>query len=446
MFKITIQLLMSLLAMFILSPIFAVTVISHSQAEKSGLMDQRIDVDFGEKMFEDRRFYAPLLAMDALLPKGRAKTSTTKGFNKTIIKDILYSAAAITSQTAGQEGNEVTITLAAHDKNNVIVNQIIQLGFTPEDDTTYTNEVIVSDKTAVSTTIKVKATDTTKLVGIASGNNAPSGTMLNCLATRFAQNTGSVEPVGFEPTPFENYVQEIRWPYEYSYIAAKENLYKGSFTSKDATLRAEKDREAKEYILAFTDKSILMQGEGIREKSTETSEVDFGQMRGLIHWIKEEGSPAAMGYSSTAWTNDKFDEWAYELGHPDLMEMPRLVLCNRAGKTMLSKRKTNNPAWTWEKVPIDTYGIPGVRTYVDDYVEFEVKVHPSIDRVYNQKDQPFFLAITPAMFEIKYMTDWMLRANIQDPDKTGYKSEYYAALTSRLYNAHTAYHGVLYPF
>lgn len=446
MLKLMFQLFISLLALFISRPVFAVDVISYSQATKSGLINQRIDVDYGEKLFANRRFYAPLLAIDSLLPKGRAKTTTTKGFNKTIIKDILYTTAAVASQTTGQEGNELTLTLAAGDKNNVIVNQIIQLGITPTDDATYTNEVIVTDKTAVATTIKVKATNTDLLIGIESGTNIPASTMLNCMATRFNQNSKSVEPVGFEPTPFENYVQEVRWPYEYSMIAAKENLYKGSFTTKDGSLRAEKDREAKEYILAFTDKSILMQGAGIREKSSESSEVDFGQMRGLIHWIKEEGSPASMGYARNAWINDDFDNWCYELGHPDLEEKPRLVLTNRAGKSMLSKRKTNHPAWTWEKVPIDVFGIPGVNTYVDDYVEFQVKVHPAIDRVYNQKDQPFFLAITPEMFEIKYMTDWMLRANIQDPDKTGYKSEYYAALTSRLYNAHTAYHGVLYPY
>lgn len=448
-FKITkaIHLFFTLIAMFSFGTAFGVDIISHSQAEKSGLMDARINIGYGKKLFANRRFYAPLMSMESLMPKGRANTSTVGGYNKTIIKDILYMAAAVNSQTAGQEGNAVTLTLAAHDKNNLVEQQVIQLGFDPTDDTVYTNEVIVTEKdTGNALTIEVKATNTALLVGIESGTQMPADTMMNCLATRFNQNTGSVDPVGFEPVKFHNYIQEIRWPYEYSMIAAKENLYAGSFESKDGELRAEKDREAKENILAFTDKSILFQGEGIRTKSTETSSTDFGQFRGLIHWIKNDGSPAAMGYATGSWTDATFEAWTWELGHPDLEEKKKIVLCNRAGKSWLSKRKTNNPAWSWEKVPLNVYGISGVNEYIDDYVNFDVKVHPAIDRVFNTKDNPFFLAISIDMFEIEYMYDWMLRANIQANDVTGYKSEYYAALTTRLYNSHTAYHGVLYNY
>jgi hypothetical protein len=60
-------------------------------------------------------------------------------------------------------------------------------------------------------------------------------------------------------------------------------------------------------------------------------------------------------------------------------------------------------------------------------------------------DKPMFVALTPAMMEIDYMIDFMLRANIQDNDVRGYKSEYYVACTNRMYNLNTPYWGIVEP-
>jgi len=418
--------------------------VSHDKAVTSGIFGQYIQVDYGDKMFVNRRLRSPIMNIDRLLPKGRAGTSTVRGFNKVIIKVILYSAAAFTTQSTA--GAELEITLAAGDKNNVIENQIIDLDFEPANATTHTSEVIVSDKdTGNPLTIKVKATNELLKIGIAGTDEVPSGTLMNCLGTRFKQNSGSVDPVSHFGDKFENYIQEFKWPYEYSWIAGKENLY-APIQNKEHGIRKALDADAKEALLAFIEKSMLFQLKGLKKDGTSNSQdgVEWGQAQGMLYSIRTGGSPAVHTYST--WGMAKWEAWEWDYSDSDKDEtFKSQIWCNRAFRKWLTDEKTTHAGWTWEKVPENVYGLPGMDYVETDAAKFELKVHPALNRRYPAMDKPMFVALTPAMMEIDYIIDFMLRANIQANEVTGYKSEYYAALTNRMYNLATPYWGICEP-
>jgi hypothetical protein len=422
---------------------------SWDKAIQTGVFNQMINVDVGENIFPNRRFRSPIVSIDRLLGKERTGTSTMRGFDKVIIKDILYLPNATDSQTAGQEGEELTLTLNAGDKNNLIEKQVIELDFQPTDENVYTNEVKVSDKVPASaTTIKVVATDPTLLIGIESGTPIPAGTLMNILGPMFEEFSDVVEPVSFFPKPFENYVQEFAWSYKYSFLAGKQNLY-GPIQSKEGELRKQVDADAKDALLGFIEKSIIFNGKPKKKEilnSTDTFN-QYGMVGGLIWSIRHSASPAVVT-NYGVWSYSKWEEFEWKFSDVDKDEAyTPFIWCNRAFRKWLTDRKSkDNQAWTWEKVPDDIYGIPGVRYVETDQAKFELAVHPAIHRRWPNMDEPAFIAVTPAMLFIDTMEglDFQLRANLPTT-KRGYISEYYAVMGARYYNLNTAYHGVCLP-
>lgn len=461
--KIIFKLLFQLFCLFSGELVFAETgtgltmvegLTSYDSAVNTGVFNQMININIGNHMFTNRRLRSPILSIDRLLGEERTGTQTMRGFDKVIIKDILYLPNATTSQVGGEEGDELTLTLTAGDKNNIIEKQIIELDFEPNDDTVYTNEVIVSDKVVGSaTTVKVKASGyqsdgtTALLIGIASGTPIPALTLMNCLGPRFEEFSDVVEPVSFYPKPFENYAQEFAWPYKYSFMAGKQNLY-GPIVNKFGALRKQLDADAKETLLSFIEKSLIFNGKPKKteiKESTDTTQ--YGQVGGLIWSIKNSSSPAVKtGYGT--WGTSVWENWEWKFSDVDKDPMYRpMIWCNRAFEKWLRDQKSMlHASWTWESVPQDTYGIPMIKYVETDQAKFELGIHPAIHRRWPQMDKPAFLAVTPAMLFTKPMEglDFMLRANLPTT-KRGYISEYYGVLGAQWYNLNTPYHGVCLP-
>jgi len=420
---------------------------SYDKAVDTGVFNMMINVDVGEHIFTNRRLRSPIVSIDRMLGRERSGTQTMRGFDKVIIKDILFLPNATTSQTSSP-GAELTLTLSGTDKNNLTERQVIELDFSPTDNTVYTNEVLVSDKLPNSLTdIKVIATDATLLIGVESGTPIPANTLMNCLGPRFDEFSDVVEPVSFYPKPFENYAQEFAWSYKYSFMAGKQNLY-GPIKNKYGELRKQLDADAKETLLALVEKSLIFNGKPKKKEVLQSTDtVQFGQVGGLIWSIRNSLSPAVTtnygtwGYS--VWENW---EWLFSDVDKDPAFKP-MIWGNRAMEKWLRDEKAiDHPSWTWESVPEDTYGIPFVKYIETDQAKFEFAIHPAIHRRWPAMDKPAFIAITPAMLFIDYIEglDFQLRANLPTT-KRGHISEYYVALGARWYNLNTAYHGVCLP-
>lgn len=417
-------------------PVFG-NLVSYGDSVKTGVFDQMINVDFQDEIYSNKKLYQPFYYLIDMISDEGAKSSTVKGFDETKFKDILYTNANFTSQSTGSEGNALTVTLTANEKNNLIVNQTIEFDFTP--DSTHTNIVYVYDKNVSdTTTIQVKSMDPALLIGTADGVAVASGTLMNCNAAVFEQNSGSVKPVSTFPSTIENYQQEMKWPYEYSNIAAKENLY------TKGTLRNKLDDDAKKYFSRLREKSLLFNGKKYKKSiAASTDTVEKGYAQGVIYWVRTGGGPAVKTYST--WGTGVFDDWQYKLFDPELEDPAgrRMLFCNKAFRKFFTDTKTARPGWV--ETAEDTYGLSGIKTIETDGGVFDVMVHPLINARFPEMDKPVGLAVYLPHIQLKEMEPMYLAANIQNNDVTGKKSEYRGTTSWLVHNASTAYHGWIAP-
>lgn len=420
---------------------YAGNLISYDDAITSGVFGQLINIDIGDRIFDNKVVFAPMYYLLNQFTKDQALTSVVRGYDRIVQKDILFTAAAFTSQATAGEALTLTLnaTGTAYDKNNLIERQIIELDFTPGSG--YTNEVYVYSKNNTdTTTISVKSTNPSLKIGTGSGEEVAANTLMNCLGTFFAQKTGSVEPISFFPTLIENVYQYFKTPYSLDEVAMKERLFvKG-------TLRDMQDTDAQQAHLNLIEKSFLFQGEAYRHDTHYSPTIDrtqVGKMRGLIYWLKNGGSDTAQGYET--WSIDEFDDWQWKIFDPELGDVngKRLLIANKATRKFFTDLKTAKQGV--ELAPNDTYGIPGITTIYTDSGQFDLFVHPKISARYNDPQKPFMMALTPTMITINPLIDTYLANGIQANDNTELKAEYRTAMTYKLHNAATPYHGILYP-
>lgn len=412
-------------------------LVSYGDAVKTGVFDQIINIDYQDEIYANKKLYQPLYYLIDMASDEGAGSSTVKGYDETKFKDILNTSANFTSQTTGQEGNALVLTMAANEKNNLIVNQAIEIDCTP--DATHTNIVYVYDKvTSDTTTIQVKAVDPTLLIGTTNSTVVASGTVLNTLASVFEQNSGSVKPISTFPTTIENYQQEMKFPYEYSNVAAKENLY------TKGTLRNKLDDDAKKFFSRLREKALLFNGRKYKKSvASSTDTVEKGYAQGIIYWVRTGGGPAVKTYST--WSLNVFDDWQYKLFDPELDDpaQRRMLLVNKAFRKFFTDTKTTRQGWVETKE--ETYGLEGIKTIETDGGVFDVMVHPLINARWPDKDKPVGLAVYLPHLHLKEMEHMYLAANIQNNDVTGKKSEYRCTTSWLLNNAGTAYHGWIAP-
>lgn len=417
-------------------------IVAWSEAVKSGVFKQMIKIDYSKKIWDNKARYMPAQSILNKFKKRQASSTITFGWDRKVMKDIVYTGASFTSQAAVAELN---LELAEGDINHVLQEQNLMLGFTPTDTENYTNDVFISSKTVSGNVaaVKVKPVDPTKKIGIASGVTVPTGTVVNVLGTIFNQYSGSVSPIAFFPTKVTNYQQYFKFPYEYDETAAKEDLY------VDGTLKNMLDKDAQFAILLQREKALLFNGKKYKKDAIVSDKTQRAKMQGLIYSIlygDDLGnvSPAVVGYN-TAFTMDKFEEFQFNLFDPELGDpyMKRLVFGNKAARKKFTDMK-NSMQSVREITPNKSYGALPVDTIYTDAGVIDLVVHPRIAARYPEMDKPFMLALTPPMVEMVEMTPTYLAANIQNPDVTGFKSEYRSQFTAIYNNIGTPYFGLLY--
>lgn len=414
-------------------------IISWDKAVKTGIFKQQIKIDYKTKIWDNKAPYVPALSIFKKFSKRAAKSTIIYGWDRTVVKDILTIPGETTSNTST---GTLDIELTAGDKNNLLVNQNLQLCYTPGSG--YTNDVYVVSKDVSGhvNQITVAAIDPTLKIGVGSGTPIPANTMINCLGTYFEEYSGSVKPISQYPRKVTNYMQFFKSPYEYSETAANVDLY------TDGTLRNELDKQAQIHLMIQMEKAILMNGKKYGHDATTSDETQNSKMQGILYSIfhgDDYGnvSPANHGYSGD-FSIDEFDAFQFPLFDSELGDVfgKRFVLCNKAARKFFTDLKTAKPAV--ELAPNDTYGIKGITKVITDAGELDVFVHPKIDKRFPDMDKPFMAALTLPMIEIEELIPTYLAANIQATDVTGYKSEYRNQSSVIVNQVGSPYFGMLY--
>lgn len=418
--------------------------LTYDDATTTGIRDNQVNVQYDDRIYDDRQLKGRLLYLIDMMSSSEAKTSIQRAFDRTMLKDII--SLAVSKDSSVTAGEEIEINIGANKKDNVIEHQLLEFGFIPTG-SGYTNMGIVSDKaTSNTSTIKIKPYDPAKKFGIAAGQAVPADTIISIIATANQAWQGSPDPISAQPRVIENYVQIMRSPYAYDDIVAKENLY------TKGTIKADLDAMAKDFMLLYGEKMLLSESPGYYKKTarlgSSDDKVQLGIMRGLVHMLKYGDitngivSPAVKSY--TTWDYNVFDNWQWALFDPDLDDIAevRLLVCNKAMRKFFTDLIQQKRAY-WE--PTDAYGMKGIRTIYTDAGQFDLMVHPRVHARYPDMDKPFGMALTLPFIEYKPMIKPYLAANIQPVDYMGKKSEYRWAWTFLLHNIGTAYHGIVYP-
>jgi hypothetical protein len=442
--------------------------ISYEGATTTGVYGpQQIQVTYDKKIYDNKEKFAPIHSLLQKLKYKQLESDEVRGFDKKRIKTVHVTTASFASQIPSEAGGEVILTLAVDEKNNMIKNQHIQLLYNADlshHGELYTRDVYVSDKVSTTrTTIKVKAINPELLIGVGytgtdskNGDTVASGIVMNCLSAIFGPATRSVTSVSWHPFVINNFVTYSKWPYEGDNTEKRMKLF-----TEPKTKKMEKNEDAQSAFLELKDKEIIWGGNEYVHKveySSDPNVIPLGPSevmvkgKGLEYWLLNGGGPAIKAYENDI-RDDAFytalEYWLWSLYDPGLSDQAkrRLGVCNQAFVRYLTQLKVRHPGIKIEDN--DKIGIPGVRTiHLDAMVgtaTMDMIVHRSISELYNNRYQPYCMALTWPMIQPYVLEPDSLFTNIQETDFTGYKDEFRGTWSYLLHNAATPYHGLFYP-
>lgn len=419
---------------FGLDPAAPAGLTSYSDAVKTGVFAQQINIDYGDRIYDDIYLNTQFLYLLDMMQGSEAKTSTTRGFDRTMPTFVCKTSLAVSPQSDASVAHLFTLS-SALEKNNMTVRTTVELGITVTD-SAYTKYAYVSVKEGLGATeVKLLPIDPTKKIGANANDLIPAGTIVNVIGSWFDDYSGSVKPVSYFPTVIENYIQNFKDPYEYSDAAAKQTLY------TKGTVRNQRDEDARLSHNIKLQKAVLFNGPSYKKSISQQTDTDeIGYMEGIIYKILNN-SPNVKAYSN--FSDDVWDEFEYNIFNPQIRSeyQFRFLVCNRALRRWFTNKKKAR-GWEMQDIPEDTYGLKGIKRITCDNGEFEIFVDPDIDARYNTKDHPFGLPLTLPEIEIKKQFPTYLAANIQPVDYTGKKSEYRTSMTVLVHQP--SHHGLLY--
>lgn len=404
------------------------TFIPYDQAVKTGIISQRVDIDYGPKIYKDRVNVSPMLYIMDNMRSRPAKTTTIKGFEQRSYKRTVTATSAIVPAGSVNTANTLaTVSLSADDVKSVQVNSTFEIMFSGSITGNYTKYVYVYDK-PTTTTIRLLPIDSTKAVRSAAGTDFPSGSKLWRTGSMFGQNDRSVDGVSTHVNVIENYTQIFRNPYELSESAKLENLY------ANETERNRLMEEARYEHLLGIESALLFNGPKVLNTQTSSSSVQRGYLEGIYYTITQNSGNHTT-YSDPVDIMDAFDDWQYGLFSPRIIDgnqFKRFLLCNKAMRKHFHNIKEQKPGI--EIGPNGTYGIPGIDTIrMDNGYEFDAYLHPMIDERYPDEDKPFGMALHLAYMEFRPYRRTKLNANIQYNDQDGIKDEFKGEYTYLMY-------------
>ena len=411
-------------------------IISYDSAVKSGIVDERVDIDYGNKIYKDRKGIAPLLYLTNTLSSRPARTTKIRGFEQRSPSRFVTPLANF-----GANASTCTVKVSAEDYRSIQKYMTFNIHMTagsvdPDHCTTsvYVDGKAISGSDYVLTlnaiTFKPDGVTRAKIARDNSGTQfAAATTKLFRTGTLFGQNDRSVDPATHIPNVIENYTQIFRNHYELSDSVAMENMY------ANETERNRLMEEARFEHLLGLEAALLFNGKGTLDTQTLNSSLQRGYMQGLEYTLTQEGAVNYTTYSDPNDFADAFDDWQYKLFSPKIIDgnqYKRLLLCNKAMRKHFSDLKLQKPGI--EIGANGIYGIDGIDTIkMDNGFSFDAILHPLVDEKYPDSDKPYGMALHLAYIEGRPYRNTRLKANIQYPDQDGAKDEFITEWTYLLY-------------
>lgn len=409
------------------------TTIALEDAVKSGIVNERVDIEVDTKIYKDRETEAPMTYLIETLKSRPTTTPSVVGFEQRAKPDVVTINGAISAPSVGAG---ISVTLVAGQRKFISINDTVEFQYTPDTANAFTAHGWVTAKSSgdanVMTVVPVQATK--KLAKNSGG--IPDGTRIIITGNMYNQHSKSVTPTHILTNKVTNVTQIIRTGFELSRTAGKQRMFGESERSRN--------KHAKQLEhLASAEKTLL--GNGAMEiiEQTQDNSIQRGYMAGLKYQIANN-SDKNLQYSNPDEFLDAFDQWETKLFNRQIIDgvqRRRFALVNTATSNFFTWLKRERPGVDIEDNK--SFGIDGVQTIKTGNGKIDFYVHPYWDLKYNDAKKPFLMATHLAYIEHRPFQKTILRANIQDNDLDGTKDEWLTEFTYTLYLPEL--HGILEP-
>lgn len=420
---------------------FARDFVGFTDAVKTGIISERIDVDYSKMLYKDKPSVGGIFTILNELRKrsSQALSSTVKGFEQKEAPDILITNGAVNPATVA--GAAVVFTLASTPKfiNACHVDQTMQLLINVT--AGYTADCKVTAVNTATNELTLAPINPALLLGkglVGTYGAIPSGTRMMITGNANAENTGANSQPTVLPTPVSNELQTIRDNYDLSFETSKQRMY--GENERTRLMESCKYRHMKNLP-----KTTLFNGPAVNIAQSTSSSTQIRYAAGIESQILTH-STKNVTYTNTADFYDAFDLFQFGIFDPMLVDggqWVRFLGCNKAMRKFFTELKKDKPGIkiTDHDGYNTEFGISGVEKVKTDAGTFHLYVDPLIQQKYPNIDEPYGMALHLNYVEIKMMQDTMLRANIQNNDVLGMKDEFVTIFSNLLYLADL--HGII---
>jgi hypothetical protein len=422
-----------------LNPIGPQNTLTYDAAMQTSIGEGSTKIQYDDRIYDDIWETAGFLMILDMMRNTDATSTVTRSFERTLPRFVNNISGAVAAQTDAATPLKIAFA-SALEKAAVMVGTVLELGYSAG--AGYTKYAYVSDKTTGCNSVQVlilpiQTPGGSEKIGANSVDGIPDGIKVTVGATRRGAAEGAVDPTEFLPEVVENYMQFSGTPYSITNQADKARLYTPGGWKNDL----EKQARMKHFITMKN--TVLLNGPKRYDKVSDggvTGAIgDRGYMQGLINWILTNA-----GDKNKLYTNFSVDgvvDWSNSLFDSSISDkyMNRFVLCNTAWATAIWKEKMAR-GFELSKIPIDTYGIPGLRRMELPKGSFDYQIEPTLDSRFGT--DPFAVALSLDHLEFQYFEATYLAANIQQPDKPISLNEFRSTYT--LFPHGFNRHGVFY--
>lgn len=410
------------------------TVIALEDAVKSGIVNERVDIDVDTRIYKDRETNAPMTYLIETLKSRPANTPTVVGFEQRAKPDTVTINGSISAPSSA--GDPITVTLTAGHRKFIALYDTLKFLYTPDTGNGYTAHGWVTAKsTNNANQITVVPTQSSKKLS-KNSSGIPDGVKIIITGNMYNQHSKSVTPTHILTNKVTNVTQIIRTGFELSRTAGKQRMFGESERSRN--------RHAKQLEhLASLEKTLLGNGAMEVVDQSQDNTIQRGYMEGLFYTVKKN-SDKNLQYDNPDEFLDYFDVWETKLFNRQIIDgvqRKRFALVNTATSNFFTYLKRERPG-----VDISdnkSFGIDGIKTIKTGNGVLDYYVHPYCDLEYSDPKKPFICAMHLAYIEHRPFQKTILRANIQDNDIDGTKDEWLTEFTYTLYLPEL--HGVLEP-
>lgn len=287
------------------------------------------------------------------------------------------------------------------------------------------HQVLLRDADALDTDVNVKVTAEPTINGansyiviktLEADDNSSVGDLTSVdvalvIGTINAEGGTSVSGLRYDPTERSNYTQIFRTPLEHTRTAMKTKLRTGDDIKQAKREALEMHGIERERAFIHGVKTLGVGSNGKPERTTggiksflTTNKYDFTKEAGSGTWLN----------TGEDWLDDRFEE-IFRYGNTE-----KIALCGSGALLGIQKIAKANGLFDLT-AKTESYGVKVLR-WVTPFGEINLKTHPLL--TYEATTRNSMLIVDPPFLSERIIDDTKYKANIQENDLDGEKSEY----------------------